>query len=188
MIKIGITGSLASGKSTASKILSLKKGPLFNADNVVKKLYSKKSFRKLITKKFLITNNYKLKEILKKKILNNKSYIKKLEKIVHPLVRKEMKKFIIMNKNKKFVFCEVPLLIESKLMKSFNIIFFIKAKRSIRLKRFIKKGGDRKLFSILDKKQLSDVKKIKYCNHVVVNEKNIKFLKRKLLDIFHQYE
>ena len=39
MIKIGITGSLASGKSTASKFLSSKHGPLFSADNVVKELY-----------------------------------------------------------------------------------------------------------------------------------------------------
>mgnify|MGYP001296675596 CR=1 FL=1 len=39
MIKIGITGSLASGKSTASKLLSVKRGPLFSADYAVKKLY-----------------------------------------------------------------------------------------------------------------------------------------------------
>ena len=41
MIKVGITGSLASGKSTASKILSAVKGPFFSADAVVKKLYTK---------------------------------------------------------------------------------------------------------------------------------------------------
>ena len=42
MIKIGITGSLASGKTTASKILSHRRGPLFSADKVVKKLYKSK--------------------------------------------------------------------------------------------------------------------------------------------------
>ena len=42
MIKIGLTGSIASGKTTASKIISKRKGPLFSADKVVKKLYSKK--------------------------------------------------------------------------------------------------------------------------------------------------
>ncbi len=42
MIKIGITGSIASGKTTASKILSYKQGPLFSADEAVKKLYKKK--------------------------------------------------------------------------------------------------------------------------------------------------
>ena len=38
MIKIGITGSLASGKTTASKILSSGRGPLFSADKDVKEL------------------------------------------------------------------------------------------------------------------------------------------------------
>ena len=45
-MKIGITGSLASGKTTASKILSTGKGPLFSADQVVKELYSKNYFNK----------------------------------------------------------------------------------------------------------------------------------------------
>ena len=44
MKKICITGSLASGKTTASKILSLKRGPLFSADEVVKKLYKQNLF------------------------------------------------------------------------------------------------------------------------------------------------
>ena len=52
MIRIGITGSLASGKTTASKIISNGRGPLFSADLVVKKLYSQKKFRKLVAKKF----------------------------------------------------------------------------------------------------------------------------------------
>ena len=39
MKKIGITGSIASGKSTASKILSIKRDTLFSADLAVKKLY-----------------------------------------------------------------------------------------------------------------------------------------------------
>ena len=42
MIKIGITGSIASGKTTASKIISLKRGPLFSADDFVKQLYRSK--------------------------------------------------------------------------------------------------------------------------------------------------
>ena len=49
-MKIGITGSLASGKTTASKILSTGKGPLFSADQVVKELYLKNYFNKIIRK------------------------------------------------------------------------------------------------------------------------------------------
>ena len=92
MIKIGITGSLASGKTTASRILSKSRGPLFSADKVVKKLYEKKSFRYLISKKFGIENNSQIKKSIKKLIFKNKSNLRKLEKIVHPLVRKKNEK------------------------------------------------------------------------------------------------
>ena len=57
MIKIGITGSLASGKSTASKILAYKRGPLFSADKAVRDIYNNSQFRSLISKKFNIINN-----------------------------------------------------------------------------------------------------------------------------------
>ena len=187
MKKIGITGSIASGKTTASKILSVKRGPLFSADSVVKKLYKSNKLKKLILKKFNIKNSLRFKNKLKEKILKNNKNIKKLEMLIHPLVRKEMKKFSLLNKNKKTIFYEIPLLIESKLMRYFDVIIFIKAKKKIRLKRFVEKGGDKKLFDLIDKKQMNDVKKIKYCDHVAVNEKNLNILKKKLLDIINLY-
>ena len=94
-----------------------------------------------------------------------------------------MRKFKVKNKKKKFVFFEIPLLVESKLMKKFDIVIFIKAKTDLRLKRFISKGGNKKLFQILNKKQLSDKKKEKHSDYVVVNEKNKIILKKRLLDI-----
>ena len=93
MIKIGITGSLASGKSTASKILSSRRGPLFSADKAVKELYKNKNFKSLVSKKFKVKNNSQLKKSLKKLILKKKNNIKKLEKIIHPLVRKKNEEF-----------------------------------------------------------------------------------------------
>ena len=187
-MKIGITGSLASGKTTASKILAKKRGPLFSADSVVKDLYQNPYFKSLISKKFKIKNNKRIKSSLKKIILDNKKNITSLENIIHPLVRRRMKNFSSIHKRKKFIFYEIPLLIESKLMKYFNIIIFIKANRKIRLKRFKSKLGDEKLFKLLDNKQFSDKKKIKICDHVVVNEKNLKILKKRLSAIMRNYE
>tara|TARA_A100001015_G_scaffold106131_1_gene117801 strand:+ start:1378 stop:1944 length:567 start_codon:yes stop_codon:yes gene_type:complete len=188
MIKIGVTGSLASGKTTASKILSYRRGPLFSADKAVEDIYKNKHFKSLVSKRFGIKNNSKLKDSLKKIILKNQYVFKNLERIIHPLVRKKMKNFTSQNKNKKLVFYEIPLLIESKLMKHFNVVVFIKAKKKLRLKRFQLKNGDRKLFNLLNNKQISDNKKIKFCDHVVVNEKNLNILKKKLLVIISKYE
>ena len=187
MIKIGITGSLASGKTTASKILSFKRGPLFSADLVVKKLYKKQYFIKKIKNLFKIKGSQNLKNTLKSKILKKSSNLLILEKIIHPIVRKEMIKFKKRNKKSKLLFFEIPLLIESKLMHHFDIIIFIKARKNTRLKRFISKGGNKNLFKILDKKQLADIKKIKFCDHVIVNERNLNILKKNLLDIIDNY-
>ena len=88
MIKIGITGSLASGKTTASKILSNKRGPLFSADEAVNQLYRNKKFRSIIIKKFKIKKNKNIKSSLRKLIFENRLNIQKLEKIIHPIVRK----------------------------------------------------------------------------------------------------
>ena len=73
-------------------------------------------------------------------------------------------------------------------MKFFNVIIFIKSKKKIRLKRFKLKRGNKKLFSLLDNKQMSEQKKIKYCDYVVVNESNLKILKKNLSSIIKNYE
>ena len=100
MIKIGITGSLASGKSTVAKLMSKKKYPIFNADKVVGALYKKKSFLIRIKKRFDFKDSKNLKIKIKSLIKKDKTALKKLELIIHPLVRKEMK--IFMKKKKRF--------------------------------------------------------------------------------------
>ena len=73
-------------------------------------------------------------------------------------------------------------------MKHFNVVIFIKAKKQLRLKRFKSRSGDKKLFNLLNDKQMGDIKKIKFCDYVVVNEKNLNILKKNLLVIIGKYE
>ena len=188
MIRIGLTGSIASGKTTASKIISRRRGPLFSADDVVKKLYKKTNFKKIVVKKLKIKSRLDLKRKIKNIILSKKGAIKKLEQIIHPMVRKEMLVFLKKNKNKKFLFLEIPLLIESKLTRYFDVIIFIKSQRNLRLKRFRLKKGNIKLFYLLDNLQLKDTKKVKFCDHIVVNNKSLTILKKNLLNIIKSYE
>ncbi len=180
-MKIGLTGSLSSGKSTAIKYLGKGILPIFSADDEVKKLYKKKNLINKINRKFNI--KIKNKSQLRNLVLLKKIKIKSLEKIIHPLVRLNMRKFIIKNKKRKKLLFEIPLLIESKLTKNFDIIIFLSAKKSIRLKRFIKAGGNKKLFQILDKRQMSPNKKKSYCNYTVENNSSLKNLKKNINQI-----
>ena len=187
MIKIGITGSIASGKTTACKILSHNRGPLYSADKIVKELYRDSNFKKLLVKEFNIKQKFNIKNSLKEKILLDRKNIKKLERLVHPIVRKKMKEFSNLHKKKNKVFYEIPLLVEKKLMHYFDVIIFIKAKKKVRLKRFKAKRGNEYLFNILNNKQFSDKEKIKYSDHVINNNQNLNILKKKLLSIIKLY-
>ena len=187
MIKIGITGSIASRKATATRVFAGKRYPLFNADKEVKDLYNQKYFKSKILKKFKIQSTKNIKSKIKKIIINNKVLIKDVEKIIHPLVRRKIKIFIKKNKKKKFIFFEIPLLIESKLMKDYDVIIFINSKKKIRLKRYLKRGRDKKIFNLLDKRQLPPSKKIKFCDYVINNNNNLKKLKKTIKSIKIKY-
>ena len=119
MIKIGLTGSIASGKTTASIIISKRRGPLFSADDVVKKLYLKKNFRNIIVKKLKLKSNSNFKEMIKNCIFKKKGTLRKLEKIIHPKVRKEMLIFLKKNKKKKITIFRDPIINRKQTFKTF---------------------------------------------------------------------
>ena len=181
-MKIGITGSISSGKSTVTSILSKNKKLIFSADKIVQKLYLSKKFRKKMSKKFKLKNKNVKTEILKK-LLNEEISLKSLGKFIHPFVRKKMKSFYKVNKNKEILFFEIPLLVESNLMDFFDFIILVVSPRKLRLKRYLKKGGGVKLFNFLDKGQISAKKKIKYCDYLIVNNSSKNVLKKKVNDI-----
>ena len=187
MTKIGITGSIASGKSTVVKFLSGNKYPVFSADKVVKKLYQNKNFAFKIKKKFNLKNSKNLKNKIKNHISKDKNTIRKLELLIHPQVRKKMKLFMIRNRKKKLLIFEIPLLIESKLNKYFDLVLFVGAKKTIRLKRFLSSGGSKKIFTILEKRQSKPKKKISMSDHVIYNNNSIKVLKKNVKVFLKRY-
>ncbi len=186
-MKIGITGSLSSGKSSVAKILSNNSNLLFSADIAVQDLYKSNLFKRKISKKFKL-NKVEIKKEIKEKLLSKKISLKDLGNFIHPAVRTKMKNFYKKNKNKKILFFEIPLLIESKLMNYFDYIILVVAPRKQRLKRYIKKGGNERMFNLLDKGQISPRKKVKFCDYLIVNNKSKIFLKRKVNDIINLSE
>jgi len=91
---IGITGSIAAGKTTVAYLMANKKYPLFSADTIVSNLYKKKNFIKILVKKFKLDSSEKIKDQIKLILRSNKDNLKKLESIIHPFVRKEMTIFL----------------------------------------------------------------------------------------------
>ena len=183
---VGITGSIASGKTTVAHMLAGRKYPLFNADKAVSNLYKKKNFTKILVKRFKLDGNKKIKDQIKLVLKKNKKNLYKLETIIHPLVRKEMK--IFLKKKNKLLFLEIPLLIESKLKKYFDKVIFVDAKKKIRLKRYLKRNGKQKTFNLLNNRQLSPVIKKKICDYTINNNFSLELLKKNVKNFMKIYE
>ena len=62
------------------------------------------------------------KKEISRAILDNSNNLKKIIKVVHPIVRKKMNSFIKKNKNKKIVVFDVPLLLENKIYNNSMIV------------------------------------------------------------------
>ena len=189
MIKIGVTGDIGSGKSFVANQFGY---PVFNADREVKKIYknNRNCFIKLKKKlpKFITSYPIKKKD-LKKAVLENKNNLKKIEKIVHPEVQKSMKKFIKINKSKKILVFDIPLLMENKIYKKNYILVYVDAKKKdINKKLRKRKNYDQKIIKKLRKLQLPLEIKKKKSDYLIKNDfkrlnlkKSVKILKNKIL-------
>ena len=121
MIKIALVGDIGSGKSFFSRLF---KYPVFNADLEVNKIYSKdKNFNKLIKRKFPHeTFSFPLKkEELIECILTNQGNLKRISKIVHPIVRKKLNIFLKNAKEKGHATINGKLMLLLQAQKAFEI-------------------------------------------------------------------
>ena len=183
---VGITGSIASGKTTVAKLIAGKKYPLFNADKIVSSLYKKKNFINILIRIFKLKSNKDIKHQIKLVLRKNKKNLFRLEKIVHPMVRKEMKTFL--KKKNKFLILEVPLLVENKLSRYFDKLIFVNTKKKLRLQRYLKKSGNKKTFNLLDNRQLSSSIKKKACDYTINNNNSLTNLKKAAKNFIKNYE
>ena len=179
---IGITGSIASGKSTVARLIAKKKYPLFSADKIVSDLYKNSRFIKLLAKKFKLREKKKIKNQIRLLVRKNNNKLKVLENIIHPIVRRKMN--IFLKKKNKVLVLEIPLLIENKLDRYFDKIIFIDAKKKLRLKRYLKKNSEKKIFEMLNKKQLSPNIKKKACDLVINNNYSLAILEKNVKKIY----
>jgi len=179
MIKIGILGDIGSGKSYIAKKFGY---PVFNADQEVGKLYkrNKRIFIKLkkVLPKFIYSFPINKNEIVNA-IFANKINLKKITKIIHAEIRKELNKFLKKHINKKIVILDIPLLLENKINKKGDVLVFVKSNKKDVLKRLKKRPGfNNKLFIKFKKIQLPLDYKMKKSNFIIKNNFTNKSVKR----------
>lgn len=134
--KIAITGTIGSGKSSLTNIIS-EYYPTISSDEIVDKLYQDSALIKLVNKEVLNVDSKVIdKKILSAVIFSNPKLKVKLERIIHPLVKDKIIEFF--NLHEGLIFVEVPLLFEAKFDYLFDEIILVKTKEEIIIERLMK--------------------------------------------------
>ena len=132
MLKVAITGNIASGKSVVEKILESKGYKIYDTDKIAHEILEN-SFE--VKQVFGTTDRKKIAEV----VFSDSEKLKLLESIIHPMVEDELNK--IFSNDLEIVFISVPQLFETGFDKFFDMIIYVTADKQTRLERLMKRNS-----------------------------------------------
>lgn len=194
-LTIGLTGPIASGKSTFGKILSKTlNARLVDLDSLAKESYLevKNLLSRELGREIYTADGTIKKQILFNKIFYNPYYLEKLEQILYPVLKEKVKGIIKESKkNREILLVEGVKLKEAGLLKDLDLVVLVIAFSDIRFERLKQRGlSTPKILALLNsQKRIYDY--FKEANYVVWNNGDLKNLEteaRKFLDFLKKNE
>ncbi len=178
-IFVGLTGGIASGKSTIVKFLQKNGYKVHDSDLIVNKIYSQPNKQLLaILKKIGLSksiNNKKIdKKIIRDEIFSDKIKKTKLENFIHKKVKTSRNLFIKKYKNKKnkIIFFDIPLLFEAKLTHICDYIILLYAPKQTKIERALKrKNINKEAVKRILNNQINDKIKKKKSDYIINTSK-----------------
>lgn len=173
MIILGLTGSIGMGKSTATTTFRRLGIPVFDADAAVHRLQAPggRALRPIgAAFPGSVVNGRLDREVLRRAVLGNPGALKRLERIVHPLVRDEERRFLARARRagKRLVVLDVPLLFETGGEKRVDRIVVVSAPASVQRVRVLRRPGmTEERLAAIRARQTPDTEKRRRAHHVV---------------------
>lgn len=195
MLIVGLTGGIASGKSTVAKMFSEEGGYVIDADIISREVVipGKRGWQEVVNffgpdvlNRDDTINRKKLGDI----VFSDPEKRKKLEEILHPKIYKEQTRKIgeiLKRDSRAIVIVDVPLLIEVNKHKSFDRVILVYVSPQTQLERLMKRDG----LSLRDahrriSAQMPIESKVKYAHYVINNEGSLKKTQERVREVFQK--
>lgn len=190
---IGLTGNIASGKSTVAKMFEELGCYTIDSDEISKKVMKKGEsaysgvvgyFGKAILNSDFEIDRGKLKKI----VFDDPDKREVLEKIVHPAILDYERKLVSNIKgrdDKAIILTQAALIIEKKTYRRFDAIIVVYVDEATQLKRLLQRDGiDKDLALKIISSQMAQEEKLKYADFIIDNSKNLEFTKMEVRRVF----
>ena len=159
------------GKTTVSFMFKKNGIKVWNADLEVHKLYENgnEGYKNIISiypqlKNEIEIDRKKLSNLIRQKIID----LKKIEKIIHPLLKISRRNFIEENAKERIIAFEIPLLYETGANKWLDYIISVYCSKKTQMERlYNRKNFNKDKINYLLSKQISIEHKNKYANFLI---------------------
>lgn len=193
---IGLTGGIASGKSSVSQIIRDQGFTVIDADAIAKAVVEPNQpglaeVVNLFGQEVLKPDGSLDRKLVGQLVFGNPDKLIALEKILHPLVKAETarQRTVLEKSGAKFAFYDVPLLFEKKLEDQFDAIIVVSAGEETQKKRMKKRDAlsDQEISSRLAS-QMKMPHKIAKATWVIENDGGLEDLKIATLDVLRKIQ
>ena len=173
ILNIGITGSIACGKSTVSNYLKDKGYTIIDADKLGHIALTSDEVREKLEKSFglrIIENNEISREKLGKLVFGNEENLKILNSIVHPYIRRQILQLQEKHSDERLVFLDIALLFEAGFEDLVEKIIVVHVDEKIQVARLMSRNAlskEQAMFRI--ESQMSSKDKSILGNYVIDN-------------------
>jgi len=148
MLLVGLTGNIASGKSTVAQLLSERGATIIDADVLARRAVERgtQAFEAIVRRwgtSVLAPDGHLDRGALRRAVFGNPRELEALNEIVHPEVERLRLHRIeeARARGDRIVVCDIPLLFEKKMVELFDRIVLVDAPRPLRLERLVVDRG-----------------------------------------------
>ena len=178
------------GKTTVSNMFRDLGVQVWCADNEVNELYKKNgAATKVFSKEFpsVVTKTGVDKKKLRNLIHKDNAILKKVERIVHPLLEHSKVDFIRSNKDLPLIVFDIPLLFEKQQERNFDAVLVVTASELTQKKRVLsRKNINEQDFQLIKRNQMDEQEKIKRADFLINTDKSLQETKQDVLEIYQK--
>jgi len=190
MLWIGLTGGIACGKSTVSRLIRSKGFAVVDADELAKEVVrvgtpAYGDIQQAFGPEVVDSSGLKRREIAEI-VFKDPLRLRKLEEIIHPRVRElaRQKRLELEGKNLPMAFYDVPLLFETKMESGFDQIVVVACSEKVQLQRLIARDQlSVEQANARLRAQLPLTEKIKRAHEIIFTEGSLADLERDVSDV-----